>query len=217
MELSSWPADDEAAGQISALELLDTSNTPIQEVLDQITQDVAKGMNMPIAILSVTEEAGRIWKSQSGLPPDVASGLEAIEHLLESSIQKEESRIVIEDIAKDHRFAHSPLLCEKGIHSCIGEPLLNRNGKVVGSLLVLDTRARRISEQEAELLCAGAKAAVEALEVRATAPPPEAGMELLLDRKEAQFSLHATSEAVSSERQLHVLFLGSNGSVYLGT
>ena len=126
-----------------------------------------------------------MWKSQSGLPPDLASGFEAIEHLLERSIQEEKSRVVIEDIAKDHRFANSPLLCEKGIHSCIGEPLLNRNGKVVGSLLLLDTRTRRISEHEAELLCAGAKAAVEALEVRASARPPEAGMEPLLDRKEA--------------------------------
>jgi predicted PurR-regulated permease PerM len=185
VELSSRPEDDEAAEQISALELLDTSNTPVQEVLDRIIQDVAKGLNTPIAILTVTEESGRTWKSQSGLPPDLASGLEAIEHLLESSIQKDKSRVVIEDIAKDHRFADSPLLCEKGIHSCIGEPLLNRNGKVVGSLLVLDTRTRRISEQEAELLCAGAKAAVEVLEVRASAPPAEAGMEPLLERKEA--------------------------------
>jgi GAF domain len=130
-------------------------------------------LNTPIAILTVTEEAGRIWKSQSGLPPDLASGLEAIEHLLESSIQKEKSTVVIEGIAHDDRFANSPLLCEKGIHSCIGEPLLNRNGKVVGSLLVLDTRTRKISEQEAGLLHAGAKAAVEALEVRAIAPPPD--------------------------------------------
>jgi GAF domain-containing protein len=151
--------------------LLDTSNTPIQEVLDRIVEEVAKGLNTPIAILTVTEEAGRIWKSQSGLPPDLASDLEAIEHLLERSIQKEKSRVVIDDIANDHRFANSPLLCEKGIHSCVGEPLLNRNGKVVGSLLVLDTRTRGISEQEAELLQAGAKAAVEALEVHANCTP----------------------------------------------
>jgi hypothetical protein len=54
--------------------------------------------------------------------------------------------------------------------------LLNRNGKVVGSLLVLDTRPRGISEQEAELLHAAAAAAVEALEVRAV-PSPEAKIE----------------------------------------
>jgi hypothetical protein len=170
-ELSSRPADDDAAEQISALELLDTSNTPLQEVLDRITEEVAKGLNTPIAILTVTEEAGRNWKSQSGLPPDLASGFEAIEHLLERSIQEEKTRVVIEDIANDHRFSNSPLLCEKGIHSCVGEPLLNRNGKVVGYLLLLDTRTRGISEQEAQLLQAGAKAAVEALEVHANCTP----------------------------------------------
>ena len=51
--------------------------------------------------------------------------------------------------------------------------MLNRNGNVMGSLLVLDTRTRNISQQEEALLHTGAKAAVEALEVRAVSPPAE--------------------------------------------
>jgi len=170
------PADDEAAKEeTSALDLLDTSNTP-KEVLDRIVQDVAKTLNVPTAILTITDEAGKIWKSQSGLPSDLASGVGTIEHLLESSIGDEKSTVIIEDMASDQRFASSPLLSEKGIHFCAGEPLLNRNGKVMGSLLVLDTRTRNISQQEEELLHTGAKAAVEALEVRAVAPPAETGI-----------------------------------------
>jgi hypothetical protein len=168
-------ADEHAAEeQISALDLLDTSNTPIQDVFDRIVQEVAKALNAPIAVLTVTDEAGTIWKSQSGLPSDLASGVETIEHFLGSSIGKEKSTVVIEDMASDQRFASSPLLSEKGIHFCAGEPLLNRNGKVLGSLLVLDTRTRNISQQEEELLHTGAKAAVEALEVGAIEPPVEA-------------------------------------------
>jgi hypothetical protein len=168
------PADDDAAEErISALDLLDTSNAPIQNVLDRIVQDVAKTLNAPIGVLTVTDEAGKIWKSQSGLPSDLASGVETIEHFLGSSIRKEKSTVVIEDMANDQRFASSPLLSEKGIHFCAGEPLLNRNGKVLGSLLVLDTRTRNISQQEEALLHTGAKAAVEALEVRAVAPPAQ--------------------------------------------
>jgi GAF domain-containing protein len=130
-------------------------------------------LNVPIAVLTVTDEAGRIWKSQSGLPSDLASAVETIEHFLGSSIGKERSTVVIEDMANDQRFADSPLLSEKGIHFCAGEPLQNRNGKVLGSLLVLDTRTRNISQQEEALLHKGAKAAVEALEVRVVAPPAE--------------------------------------------
>jgi len=173
-DLTAKPADDQAAEeQISALDLLDTSNAPIQEVLDQIVQHVAKTVNAPIAVLTVTDEAGKIWKAQSGLPSDLASGVETIERFLEGSVGKEKSTVLIEDMANDQRFADSPSLSEKGIHFCAGEPLLNRNGKVMGSLLVLDTRTRSISQQEEEVLHTGARAAVEALEVRAVAPPAE--------------------------------------------
>jgi predicted PurR-regulated permease PerM len=180
--LSAKSTEDDAVEQISALDLLDTSSIPIQEVLDRIVEDVAKNLNTPIAVITVAEESGTTWKSQSGLPPDLASDLETIENLLESSIRKEKSTVVIQDMATDHRFANSHLLGEKGIHFCAGEPLLNRNGKIVGCLLVLDTRTRSISPQEAELLHTGAKAAVEALEVRAIPSPPEAKMESGLHR-----------------------------------
>ena len=150
--------------------MLDTSNTPLQEVLDRIVQDVAKTLNSPITVLTVIDEAGKTWKSQCCLPSDLASGLEIIEHFLESSIGKEKSTVVIEDVGSDQRFAGSPLLFEKGIHFCAGERLLNRSGKILGSLLVLDTCTRNISPQEEELLHTGARAAVEALEIRAVVP-----------------------------------------------
>jgi predicted PurR-regulated permease PerM/GAF domain-containing protein len=172
---SSSPASD-AAEQIAALELLSTSEGEVQEILDRVVQDLAKALDAPIALLTVTADNGRTWKSQCGVPPDLAPGLESMEHGLDRAIQTNRSRIMIEDIASDRRFASSRL-GEKGIQSCACEPLLNRNGKVVGSLLVLDTRMRRISEQEEELLRAAAIAAVEVLEVRAVAPRPEARRE----------------------------------------
>lgn len=171
---SAKPADEQAEeDQISALDLLDTSNAPIQDVLDRIVQEVAKTLNAPIAVLTATDEKGKVWKSQSGLPSDLASGVETIEHFLASSIGREKSTVVVEDVANDQRFTSSPLLSENGIHFCAGEPLLNRNGKVIGSLLVLDTRTRNISEQDEALLHTGAKAAVEALEVQAVASPAD--------------------------------------------
>lgn len=171
---SANPDNQAAEDQISAFGLLDTSNGPIQEVLDRIVQDVAKALDSPIAVLTVVDEAGKTWKSQSGLPSDLTSSVETIKHFLESSIGKEKSTIIIEDMASDQRFASSSLLSERGIHFCAGEPLLSRSGRVLGSLLVLDTRTRNISQQEEELLHTGAKAAIEALEVRTILPATEA-------------------------------------------
>jgi GAF domain-containing protein len=142
VEPPSTTEDDKAAEQISALESLEISDARLQEALNRIIQEVAKSLNTPIAALTVSTETGTIWKSQCGLPSDLASGLEAIEQLLRSSIEEGKSTVVIEDIVNDHRFAENPLVHEKGIHFCAGEPLLNRNGNLVGILSVLDTRPR---------------------------------------------------------------------------
>jgi len=157
--------------QIAALELLSTSGGDFQEIVDHILQDLAHALDAPIAILTLTVDNGKTWTAQCGVPPDLAPGLESIKQVLDRSIARNHSRIVIEDIAKDNRFAGSRL-GENGIQFCAREPLLNRNGKAMGSLLVLDTRTRRISAQEEELLHAAAIATTEALEVRTVAPRP---------------------------------------------
>ena len=171
-ELVSSPRTD-TTEQIAALELLSTSEGNFQEILDHILQDLAHALDAPIATLTLTDDNGRIWKAQCGVPPDLAPGLESIKQLLDRSVTRNRPRIVIEDIAKDTRFAGSRL-SENGIQFCAQEPLLNRNGKPMGSLLVLDTRTRRIGAQEEELLHVAAIATIEALEVRIVAPPERA-------------------------------------------
>ena len=163
--------DDTAEEHLSALESSEISDAPLQEVLDRIVQETAKSLDTPMAVLNVTTETGTIWKSQCGLPVDLTSGVEGIKQLLASSMEEGKSTVVIEDIVNDHRFAESPLVQEKGIHFCAGEPLVNRNGSIVGILLVLDTRARAMSEREKESLhTAAAEQQFETLEFRAVAP-----------------------------------------------
>jgi hypothetical protein len=79
---------------------------------------------------------------------------------------------VIEDIAKDSRFASSKL-GENGVHFCACQRLRDRNQQIIGLLVVLDTRPRLITTQEDDLLRATAAAAVEAQEVRSVGPRPE--------------------------------------------
>jgi len=112
--------------------------------------------------------------------------VDSIERLLGNSIEEGKSTVVIEDIVNDHRFTESLLVQEKGIHFCAGEPLVNRNGKIVGIMLVLDTRPRGMSEQEKESLHAAAAAALEALELRAVAPAIETSVEPLLINRSSE-------------------------------
>lgn len=165
--------------QIPELKLLDTPDAPLQEVLDRLTQDVAKALDAPIAILSLDDERGSCWKSQCGLPADLAPDPCDAGNAIDSLLAPGTSTRVIEDVLQDDRLAKNPFLRDKGIHFYADVPLLSRSGKLVGSLRVLDTRSRHITDQERECLEAAALAAGEAAELRTVASPPEPPAEAL--------------------------------------
>jgi GAF domain-containing protein len=60
--------------------------------------------------------------------------------------------MVIEDLARDRRFANNPMLKEHGIRFYAGVPILAPNGQPIGSLCLLDLKPRQLSEREKRLL-----------------------------------------------------------------
>ncbi|MEJ7930719.1 AI-2E family transporter [Ramlibacter sp. AN1015] len=87
--------------------------------------------------------------------------------------------LVVEDVARDPRFASHPLLQAEGVRFWAGAPLRDRNGFVLGALCLLDTRPRPLGERELRLLESMADDLMEALVEDAAgapgtpaAPPP---------------------------------------------
>ena len=76
--------------------------------------------------------------------------------------------LVVEDLARDRRFANNPLLKDRGLRFYAGIPLRAANGQPIGSLCLLDVKPRRFSEREQQLLQEFAAEAMEA--IGATAP-----------------------------------------------
>jgi AI-2E family transporter/GAF domain len=167
------PSETEEPRQLLELKPPDTSDAPLQEVLDRLTQAIANALDVPIAILSLDDERGSHWESQCGLPADLAPDPSDPGKEIESLLAPDASARVIEDILQDDRFAKNTFLLTKGIHFYADVPLRTRNGKLVGSLRVLDTRPRQITEQDREYLEAAVLAAGEAVELRTVAPKEE--------------------------------------------
>jgi predicted PurR-regulated permease PerM len=162
----------DTADQIAELELLGNADGNLLEVLDGILQSAANAFNVPMGILKLKQSNGKIWKAECGVPPDLAPAMESFERLIDGLSPRDGTQLVIEDIAKDSRFASSKL-GENGVHFCACQRLRDRNQQIIGLLVVLDTRTRLITTQEEELLRATAAAAVEAQEVRTVGPRPE--------------------------------------------
>jgi len=75
--------------------------------------------------------------------------------------------MVIEDLARDRRFANNPILKEHGIRFYAGAPLLAPNGQPIGSLCLLDLKPRQLTDREKRLLQEYASEIMEEIASRA--------------------------------------------------
>ena len=81
------------------------------------------------------------------------------------------STVIIPDTSNEECFANDPLLQQKGIRFYAGTPIKTQGGKVVGSLCVMDTRPRNITEHQSEQLALTAEVVMTAIEMHRLETP----------------------------------------------
>jgi predicted PurR-regulated permease PerM len=162
--------NDEATNEI---DITQQTTIPLQQVLDKITQGAAKTLDAPIAVLSLIDENGRKWESHCGVSADLDLSLDSWFLPREKQANGSGTTIVIEDIQENDELARNPFLKQQGIHFYANAWLVGRNGNSIGSLRILDTRRRQLTQSEKDALTTAAGSAVEALDVRTVAPDAE--------------------------------------------
>ncbi|NJR80728.1 sensor domain-containing phosphodiesterase [Sphingomonas corticis] len=133
--------DEEA--RLDALHQLNLLDTPPSASFDRITRMASQIFDLPISAVSLTDRDRQWFKSRVG-----------VEHW---SIPREkapcaqvaESRgiLIIPDLLDDDCYADS-LLAQTGVRFYAGVPLMTREGFGLGSLCVLGTEPRTVSESE---------------------------------------------------------------------
>ncbi len=161
MQVAPLPADEEA--RLAALAELDLmrGNAP---ALDRLTARLTRVFEVPIALVTLIDRDRQFFKAQEGLPPDLAqAGETARDVSVCSHVVAANKPLVVEDLARDRRFANNPLLKDRGLRFYAGIPLRAANGQPIGSLCLLDTKPRRFTEREQKLLQEFAAEAMEAI------------------------------------------------------
>ncbi len=159
--------------QLSRLHLLDGAS---EDVFDRITKKVARVFDVPIALITLIDRDRQWFKSHVGLPEDVARTRQTSRELsVCGHVVGNNELLVVEDLARDRRFANNPLLKERGLRFYAGAPLRSNN-LPIGSLCILDIKPRRMTDRDKRLLEAMAEDVMEEIESRAAEPkPPESG------------------------------------------
>jgi hypothetical protein len=144
------PNEEARLAELNGLNLLDT---PPEADFDQVTERLIRLFRVPIALLTLIDKDRQWFKSQAGLPADLAKARSTPRDVsLCGHVIANDEVLIVRDLARDPRFANNPWLKERGLRFYAGVPLRGPNGFPVGALSILDTQPRDMSPQEQDLL-----------------------------------------------------------------
>ena len=133
--------DEEA--RLDALYQLDLLDTPPSASFDRITRMASQIFDLPLSAVSLTDRDRQWFKSRVGIEDSSIPR----ERAPCAQVAETNGSLVIPDLLADDHYAES-LLAEIGVRFYAGVPLTTREGFGLGSLCVLGTEPRTVSEPE---------------------------------------------------------------------
>jgi methylmalonyl-CoA mutase cobalamin-binding subunit len=158
--------EEERLAELVNLHLLDGEP---ERVFDRVTAKLAKLFQVPIALITFVDRDRQWFKSQVGLPEDLARerctprSVSICGHMVAKN-----DTLVVEDLARDRRFANNPLIKARGLRFYAGTPVRGVGGFPIGSLCLLDVRPRKMTDHERRVLESFAEDLSEEIQQRAT-------------------------------------------------
>ena len=163
---------DNEENRLKELARLHLADGTREEVFDRITKKLARVFEVPIALITFIDRDHQWFKSQVGLPEEIAEAQQTSRELsVCGHVIANDELLVVEDLSRDRRFANNPLLKERGLRFYAGVPLRSNN-LPIGSLCILDVKPRRMTEREKRLLEVIAEDVMEEIQRRDSAGSP---------------------------------------------
>lgn len=141
-------------------------DTPPEKEFDHFTKLASIICECPVSVISLMDDKRQWFKSKKGL--DIQETSREISFcrytILENDIME------VEDALKDERFKNNEILLESKMRFYAGNPLVDPNGFVLGTLCVMDHYPRRLNEQQKEALKILSEQVMEAIVERNNKP-----------------------------------------------
>lgn len=157
------PLPENEAARLIALQRYQVLDTPREEAFDRITRLAARLFEAPMALVALMDADRQWWKScigieGQGVPRDIAFCAYAI---LSSA------PLVVEDARRDPRFADNPAVTGAPfVRFYAGAPLTSSDGFQLGTLCIVDSRPRRLTDAQLATLVDLSRIVVDELELR---------------------------------------------------
>ena len=121
----------------------------IQEELDRITYLAGQALDAPAVCVSLVDAERRFLASSYGLPVPTAL---LISHAFRKHVVAARRPLVVADGRRDPLVAQNPVVRDGTVRSCVGMPFGTADGRTIGTLLAMDSRPRRWTTPQLDLL-----------------------------------------------------------------
>lgn len=147
MQTPAIPANEQQ--RLAALHELLLLDTPPEQRFDTIVEYAATEFDVPICLVTLVDHDRQWFKARVGL--ETCSTSRDISFCAHAILQQDV--MVVPDAAKDARFADNPLVTsDPHIRFYAGVPLTLPSGFAVGTLCVIDIKARTFDAVERSIL-----------------------------------------------------------------
>ncbi len=145
------PQDEDV--RVADLVQLGALLTEPDAVLDSLAHELARVFDVPATAISFIDHDTQHYKAAVGIPePFSSSRVEPRDQSICSFVVGNNDMLVVEDLTTDQRFCDCAAVTDFGLRFYAGAPLRADTGRAIGSLCILDTKPRSISDRERELL-----------------------------------------------------------------
>jgi PAS domain S-box-containing protein len=193
--------DEQELARLAALDELDAVRPEADQILQEIVDEVRSIFGVALCLVNLVLSDAQYFKAWSGaLPPDLARGRQDLrERSMCHHVVGTEMPLVVPDFLATQEFKDQHYCVTYGIRFYAGTPLVTSEGYYIGTLCLLDTRPREISEEQMRMLAAFARAVVGRLELLGALRREQTAKEKEAQRsKELQRTLDASLDMITS-------------------
>jgi eukaryotic-like serine/threonine-protein kinase len=163
LQATPHPASEE--DRVDAVRKYGVLDTPPDEAFDRLTRIAGRMLDAPISFVSIVDSDRVFHKARRGV--------DIVEVPREFSLCPITVELAapwyVADIAVDERTKDNALLAQYGVRAYAAAPMIDEEGRAIGSLCVYDTRPRTFTPEDLEDLNELAAVAMHELELRLAA------------------------------------------------
>jgi GAF domain-containing protein len=150
MNNRSYPIPKNETSRLKALQEYKVMDTLPEQAYDNFTKLASLICHTPIALITLLDDQRQWFKSRIGLE---RSEIPREDALCNHAIMMPEDIMVVNDATQDERFTKNPLVtAEPNLRFYAGVPLVTSNGEALGTICVIDTKPRGITQDQVDAL-----------------------------------------------------------------